>query len=96
MQGTLLGAMLPRLGTSSFCRSHSTEEARLVESPMPAASSKAEACHTQLSQPGVWVTDPRATCSPGGYGWCRRRSCPALPLLARSSARAARASVHCV
>lgn len=51
MQGTLLGAMLPQLGTSSFCRSHSTEEARLVESPIPAASSKAEACHTQLSQP---------------------------------------------
>ncbi|KAB0396024.1 hypothetical protein E2I00_012903, partial [Balaenoptera physalus] len=41
------------LAWAVFCVEHllgsqSTEEARLLESPIPAASSKAEACHTQL------------------------------------------------
>lgn len=50
-QETLLGAMPSWLGTSSFCRSQSTEEAQPVGSPVPMASSQAEAGHTQPSQP---------------------------------------------
>lgn len=88
------GAMLPWLGTSSLCRSQSTEEAGqwTARCPWPPARQKL-ATPNQLS-PRAWATEPRVICSPGSYGWYRPRWYPALPLSSRPELRGPPCPLH--